>query len=790
MFFLKQSRSKNEGFRVRNRNIKIAILQICLVLMTCISAHAAKERVVFWYGATPDERSVYEKMITEFNQLHPDIKVEGMLFPQSYVERKLLLSIAGGVPPDVVRFYTHLGGELMSRGGLEPIDYLIARDKVDLSDYYPVGIEQNTYHGRLYGMPWILSPNALFYNKRLFKEAGLTHPPKTLAELEEYAIKLTVRDAKGNIERVGYANFLNNPVDFQQYLWQNGGSPLSSDLLHPDFASKEGVETLVWMRNFLIREAGPTPHAREGFEIPRGSKAAKQAVINLQRFSSAYKGATQDIFGLEKLAMRVDNPFRIPALRQYFPELDFGIVAVPYSRVNAVEVVGNSLVIPRGSKHKEAAWEFIKFASTKKQMLAICSVAGRIPARKSVATQPDYYNNPMVKPFVDQIEHGRTTPVAPGYQEVSAALASSIEDALNGRMTPEAALRKASVKSEEILKRVNENPNNFAKIPWTTIGTVTGIMLLIAICFIWWYVARHTRHSRAARREAIHFYLFLSPWFAGFFILTIGSIVASLVFSFANWDILNPARFVGMRNFGDLVLHDPRFIKALGNTLYYAFFSIPLAMIGGLAISVLLNQKLRGITIFRTVYYLPAIVAGVATAIVWQKVFDPSTGLLNRLLAFIMTTPPNWLLDPNWSKPAFIIMGLWGVGGAMIIYLAGLQGIPEELYEAAKIDGASAWQRFRNVTLPLLTPTILYQLIIGTLASFQFFTPAYIMTGGGPQDSTLFYSLYLFKNAFEWMRMGYASAMAWILFAIVLIVTTIQLKLANKWVYYEGEKEE
>ncbi len=786
--------------------LTIALLFVALLAIIPIQSDAReKETVVFWYGATPEERVAYEQMIAEFNRTHPDIEVRGMLVPQSYVERKLILSVAGGVPPDVVRFYTHLGGEMMSRGGLEPLDDLIARDRFDLSDFYPIGIEQNTYNGRLYGVPWILSPNALFYNKRLFREAGLdpNRPPKTWKELEDYSVKLTKRTASGDIVCIGYTNFLNNPTDFHMYLWQTGGEPLSPDMKRIAFTSPEGVEALTWMRDFLIKLAGPkeTGLTKE--------QAVERAKNNLNRFRSSFSGPTQDQFGLEKVAMRVDSPFRIPSMLKYFPDLDYGIAPVPYNKVEAMEVVGNSLVIPRGSKHRDAAWEFIKFASSREQMLTVTNFnnqfSGRIPARKSAAKSEELYGNPLIAPFVDQIErgYGRTTPIAPGYREVGDALARNIEQVFSGKLTPEAALKQASADGQKTLDKATEDMTRYPAVPWATLAVVTGVLLAVTIGFVWFVIIKQTRGHRMARREAVLFYLFLSPWLVGFIVLTLGSILASLVFSFTRWDILSAARFVGISNYIELIFRDPRFITALYNTIYYAFFSIPLAMTGGLAISVLMNQKLRGMQVFRTVYYLPAVVSGVATAILWQWLFNPTTGLFNKLLIMLgldkliltltgAVVANGFLNEANLAKPAFIIMGLWSVGGAMIIYLAGLQGIPEELYEAAKIDGTNAWQRFRHVTLPLLSPTIFYQLVIGTMAAFQFFTPVYIMTGGTgqPEDSTMFYSLYLFKNAFEFMKMGYASAMAWILFAIVLVITLVHFKGAKRWVYYEGKSEE
>ncbi|MCE5315220.1 MAG: extracellular solute-binding protein [Armatimonadota bacterium] len=766
---------------------------ILLLFAALVTPVQAKETIVFWYGATQDERAAYEKMIADFERANPDIKVNAMLVPMSYVERKMILSVAGGVPPDVVRFYAHLGGELMSRGGLEPLDDLIERDKFDLADFYKVGVEQNTYQGKLYGIPWVLSPNALFYNKKLFKNAGLNpnKPPRNWAELEDYAMRLTKRDAGGRIERIGFADFFNNnPYNFSLYLWQSNGQLLSPDGRTARFNSPEGVAALTWMKSFLYREAG--------------------GVKQLQTFNANFKGATQDPFGQGLVAMRVDTPFRIPDLRKYFPDLDFGIAAIPYKDKAAIEVVGNSLVIPRGSKHREAAWRFVKFATSPEQLAAICKVAGRIPARESVAHKPEFYSDPITRAFVDQIQYGHTVPIVPGWKEVADDLARNIEQALKGQATPKAALDTAAASADKILAKANEDMSGFALVPWRALGIIALVALVAALVTAIVFVRKKTADSRSERKEAITFYLFAMPWIVGFLVLTLGAMLASLVMSFSKWDALSPAHFIGARNYIDMFTSDPRFFKAIGVTAYYAVFSIPLAIVGGLGVSVLMNQKIFGIRIFRTIFYLPVVISGVATSMLWLYVFNPTTGILNKLLMLhvipgiseghfawipLWANPPAWLLDPQWAMPAFIIMGFWGVGGAMIVYLAALQGIPEELYEAAKLDGAGSWKIFRHVTLPLLTPAIFYQLVVGTMYALQMFTQAYIIsyiasgTVGGPDDSTLFYALYLWKNSFEFMKMGYGSAMAWVLFLIVLAITLIHLKGSKRWVYYEGSQD-
>jgi multiple sugar transport system permease protein len=264
--------------------------------------------------------------------------------------------------------------------------------------------------------------------------------------------------------------------------------------------------------------------------------------------------------------------------------------------------------------------------------------------------------------------------------------------------------------------------------------------------------------------------------------------VTSLWLSFHKYD-LNTMEFVGAENYRRLLFVDPLFWKALTNTIKYAIFSVPLGIIGSLSLALLLNQKVRGIPVFRTLFYLPSLVPAVASALLWQWMFNTDNGILNIGLSWLGLPPVQWLQDENWAMPAFILMSLWGIGGGrMVIFLAGLQGISDTYYEAARMDGASAWQQFRNVTLPLLSPVMFFNLILGVIGSFQVFTSAYIMTAGGPNNATLFYALYLFRNAFEYFKLGKASALAWLLFLLLICLTAIQFRMSRKWVFYEGEK--
>lgn len=290
-----------------------------------------------------------------------------------------------------------------------------------------------------------------------------------------------------------------------------------------------------------------------------------------------------------------------------------------------------------------------------------------------------------------------------------------------------------------------------------------------------------------SRREAMWAYILISPWLIGFVWLTAGPMITSAVFTFAEYDLLNPLRFIGLQNWRYMFTQDPLFWHSLRVTLTFSVVALPAGLVLGLALALLLNAKVPGLTIWRTVYYMPSVVSGVAVAVLWNQVFNPRFGIINWMLSWFGIKGPGWLQSPDWALPALIIMSLWGVGGGMIIYLAGLQSIPTTLYEAATIDGASMWQRFSHITLPLITPVIFYNLVIGIIGTFQYFTNAFVMTNGGPANATLFYNLYLYNNTFRYQRLGYGSALAWLLLFMVLIMTGLVFRSSSAWVYYEGE---
>ena len=310
-------------------------------------------------------------------------------------------------------------------------------------------------------------------------------------------------------------------------------------------------------------------------------------------------------------------------------------------------------------------------------------------------------------------------------------------------------------------------------------------------------VARSKARKPGLRSEDIWGHVFVGPWIIGFLVFTLGPFLASFYLSFTKYELYGMPQWVGLRNYRMLFsgLLDPaggdrKLWIALYNTVYYAFFALPLDLTVAFALALLLNTQVRARALFRTMFYIPAITPAVASAILWLWILNPTYGLVNVLLkSFFGIDPgPNWFGSTTWAKPALIIMSVWGIGNTIVIYLAGLQSVPTTLYEAAAIDGAGRWAQFRHVTLPQMTPSIFFTLVLGVIGSFQVFTPALVITNGGPADATLFYLLHLYRNGFQYFKMGYAAAMAWFLFVIMVFFTIVQFRLATRWVYYEAER--
>lgn len=304
-----------------------------------------------------------------------------------------------------------------------------------------------------------------------------------------------------------------------------------------------------------------------------------------------------------------------------------------------------------------------------------------------------------------------------------------------------------------------------------------------------------TRMTPAARREATIFYLTISPWMIGFLLFTVIPMGMSLYLSFTSWKVLSPPQWIGLQNYVTMFTNDPDFYQSLKVTILFSITSVPLQMLVALFLAILLNEATHAVGFFRTAFYIPSIVASVASAVLWTWIFNPRFGPVNGLLRTLGMGTPQWFNDPNYALAALVIMSTWGVGGQMLIFLAGLKGLPRSLYEAAEVDGAGRLTRFLRITLPMLSPTIFFNLVMSMIGAFQTFDSAFVISTahagqiGAPLKSTLFYLLHLYQEGFTYLNMGYASALAWVLFIVILSVTYFINRTSERWVFYSGESD-
>ena len=734
-------------------------------------------------------------LIEAFEQEHPDIEVVIGPTDRGQDLQKLLCGVVGGSPPDVLRRESTLFGSIAYRGILMSLDEFVEADKtrpdgIHEEDFSPGTWESGKVAGRLYAIVEDSNPAVLAYNRALFREAGLDpDKPRTWEEWLDATEKLTVRDSSGRIVRLGTAA-VRGPDNLMFYIAQCGGEVLSKDGARCTLNTPEGEKALAFIKSL--------------YDVQGGRKAYDEFILA----SSAPEQF--DPFCLGKIAMSVEDDWVIFRVMRHNPSLELGIATIPTPDGRnpiSVSTSNTMYMIPKNARHPEEAWAFLRFLNTPEGQMAYAdavaaygrtlgqeqSYTGMRPNRKLQQTLSAKYapDKPPFREAYDQISAMLDllipVPVSPVSGFLTDEATRARDRATYGQMTVQEALNDAAARVQEELDLYHAR-DDLPILNWMGVwAALTGLV----VASVGWVIHRsrdQRAHGAIQRHENRMGLVFISPWVFGLLTFIVGPMVFSLAMSFCDYDVIHPPRFVGLRNYERLFAQDPLMWRSLRNTAFMVF-TLPLGMATGLAIALLLNNSVRGMSAYRTIFYLPAITPTVATAVLWYALLNPD-GFINATLnatlcKWLNCSPPAWLQDPRWSKPAIVLMGLWGAGGSMILWLAGLQGIPRQLYEAAAIDGAGSVRQFRFVTLPMLTPYIFFSIIVGIIGVFQIFSQALILTQGGPADSTLFYVYYLFNNAFRYFKMGYASAQAWVLFVIVLILTLVQWRLSKKWVHYE-----
>jgi len=747
----------------------------------------------------------------------------GQMNPQ-----KLMTAIVGRVPPDVIHQDRFTIGDWASRDAFQPLNDLIeadsaAPDAVRQTDFYRACWQEALYKGRVYAIPSSTDDRALYYNRALFREAGLDPdtPPRTWRRLLDYAKRLTVSDADGSFKRIGFIPNYGNSWLYL-YSWQNGGEFMSADGRRCTLDNPQSVAALQFMVDVYDALGG---------------------VTKVDAFASGFQSQELDPFLTGKVAMKIDGNWVLQGIGRYRPDLDFAVAPAPVPDERLAQTEGGqtgrfsgqppfvtwsggfSYAIPRGAAHRRLAWQFIKWMVSPEAALLeaaaqrdynrskgrpfVPGISANQRANEAVfrafAPQSRKFREPL-RLFIDMMPSARFRPVTFVGQRLWDEHVRAFDQATHHRDTRKSpatsmaeGTRVVQAELDKVFKR-----RVFPRLSPVVPVTISVLFGLILIAFVAFRAMAWLRMGRIARQEAAAGYLFAAPWLFGFLALTAGPIITSVFLSLCDYDVLHPPRYVGFHNYAELFTADSYYLKtSLYNVAYLAVIGIPLGIVTGLAIAMLLNSKVAGMSVYRTCFYLPSIVPVVASAVLWAWVLngDPNRGLLNAAWKGTLTPwfgwdPPGWFGAAEWAKPGLIVQGLWGAGGGMILWLAGLQGIPQHLYEAAEIDGAGVLTRFRHVTIPMLSPYVFFNLIMGTIGALQEFDRVYVLSGQGagsssvgPVDSLLVPVMYLFNNAFKYFKMGYASALAWVLFVIILGLTLLQLKLAPRWVHYEAEKK-
>ena len=734
------------------------------------------------------EIEIVQTLVAAFEAEHPEIKINRI--HASDYDTKLNTMFAAGSPPDL--FYLRYEDlPKLSRMGL--LGALDDRIKADIqatgddwtSDFYPILLDAYQYDGESigkgpqFGIPKDFTPLLMYANLGLFQRAGVDVPYDgwTWDEFDDAMKKISaLEDPNGKVYGSVIASW---PGVLWNTIWAHGGDIFDGT----DFKDVKLDE----------------PGAVAGLEHIRRMRFDDKTAYNASSGDAQGLGEQEFYTGRIGVVGPIGR-WRTPRFR----EIDqFEWDVVPYPHTPGVKqssaLAMTAWAMSSTSDHPDESYKLLKFlcGPVGQRLTARSGLA--VPCIKSVAESEDFLH-PGQRPanarlFVDLIEISRLGQMPPE-TEFQRIMQEEIEKSIRlDQQTPlEAAKRVESRWLAEF-----ESPlrgEAYPTMPWLTIVVCAGVLLLLVVLglFLWLRREKLGAIDRAQERAG---WVFISPWIVGFLLLTFGPMGLSLLLAMSRWTSMQPlgeAEFVGLGNFSHMINYDASFMKSVWVTTYYALLAVPFGQVLALLVAVLMNQKVKGIAFYRTVFFVPSVVSGVALATLWVMMFDNNRGIINRVLNTVMQ--PLGMSAPDWfgvdaelfAIPAYVVMALWGVGAGMVIYLAGLKGIAESLYEAARIDGAGRVRAFFSVTLPQLSPLIFFNLVMGIIGSFQVFTQVYVMTNGGPGNATLVYVLKLYREAFEYHKMGYASAMAWVLFIVLLILTGIVVKSSKSWVHYEGLK--
>jgi multiple sugar transport system permease protein len=699
-----------------------------------------------------------------FEERHPGVVVETQAIPWEAAHAKLLTAVVGGIPPDVSQMGTTNMAEFAAMGALEPLDARAGRSSSAAPDaFFPGWLQTCIVNNVLYGVPWYVDTRVLFYRKDLLAAAGFPRPPETWEELKEAARRLAGRRSADGKKLYGISLGSRGWVELLTAVWQNGGDPLKPS--EPAFYEA--------MRHYV------------GF-FREGLAPTKEAVdVNITH-----------AFEIGYLPMFISGPWMVEITQKELPRLAgrWDVAMLPGRKTRQSFVGGSNLVVFRDSKKKDLAWEFLEFMSEAPTQVEWMRRTTDLPSVKKAWLDPYFADKPMAQVFGRQLFQTASPPAIPEWEQIASAIEDAMERiVLDSSLSPDqinVALHELETRILKMRAERTWRPGTWGRFLWWAAGAVLiGLLGLWARSF--WKLrikngggsSEPPFHWREFFQRDIVGILFVLPAFFLLATFLFLPIAASFVMSLTDLDVFSinqwaHTQFIGLQNYARL-LQDAVFWRSLGNTLYFAGVGVPLTIAVSLLAAVALNQRfVRGKALFRTALFAPVVTTLVAVAVVWRWIYHPDFGLFNWFLQEGLGIKKLfWLASPRTALPSLILMAVWkNFGYNMVIFLAGLQTIPESHYEAARIDGASSWQCFRYITLPGLAPTMLFVVIMTTIGYLQFFTEPYVMTKGGPLDSTMSIVLHMYNHGFRFFNLGYASAVSYALFGLIFVFTFFQMR--------------
>jgi ABC-type sugar transport system permease subunit/ABC-type glycerol-3-phosphate transport system substrate-binding protein len=783
-------------------NLRSWILVWSLLLLAQI-AQAAPQPIVLrlMYSGDFSSIEVNELMIHQFERLHPGIIIRGERTTAAGTEyvQKLLLEKAAGLTPDVI-FSGDTFSQLAARGLFMNIRPVAEHDPtMSLAAYYPKLLSVFERGNMLYALPHDVAPTGIIYfNKSLFDKAGIPYPDGT------WSWDYKPHPERGNKDFLTVCEKLTHHASTEQDSVYGFGTE-NPDWTMENFTYSSGadfVDDIYKPTKLLYGD----PRVVKAIQLT--SDLAQKYDVSPSNVDILSSGVTShELFDQGKIAMYMGGIWESERFRPEIKNFDWDVTSFPASPTGSKSIMAaySGYGISATTAHPKEAWEFLKYLTGPIGQATTAATGVSQPGLMYLANSKVWLDGKRPKHRIVTIEETPGAHYGILYYQWTQIFDQIVDPKLqlvwNGTLTAQEAVDQFLGPAQKKLDDLN-HPSDYPKLDWRLGFLAMLAAALLLFGWVWQGVAADLKSTGKLGRksEALAGYLFVSPWIIGGLVFLAIPMLFSLLLAFSSWDLLTPATWVGLGNFREMATDD-LFWKSLSVTGLYTLFSVPLGIVGSLSLALLLHTKIRGQGVFRTLFYLPAVASTVAASLIWMRLLNPESGLINYVIGllhlnpvfqFLGLTDPSkgyvdWLGSEKTALASIVMMSLWGVGGGMVIYLAGLQGIPQSYYEAADIDGASVVQKFWNVTLPLLTPTIFFTLIIGVIAAFQIFTQGFMMTQspGAPNNATLFFVLYLYQNAFSFLKIGYASAMAWVLFIIILLFTLLQFKMST-WVHYES----